>query len=203
MDTRATIDNAHSEIKKLDRELDRLVELILKGGAAKRINETMVGMERRKKELEQFIADSIQPPPLLHPQIASFYRKQVSHLYEAFQGHSDTHQLNAAEALRSLVSEIIITPQDGQLSIDMSGDLAGILNLSQNAKKPAVKTGLSQAKLVCGLQDLNLAAFRLWFLLQRGASDDQWRRSLYASLNWYDFGSLVAGAGFEPAAFRL
>ena len=160
MEGRASIDSAQIAIKRIDRELDALVNLILKGGAAERINEKMVAMERRKRELEQFVAESIQPPPLLHPEMANFYRKQVTELYEAFQEDSDTQRISAAEVLRSLIKEIIITPENDKLSKDVRGDLAGILSISQKAKNPAKLTGLLQVKM-------------------------------------------VAGAGFEPAAFRL
>ena len=98
-------------------------------------------MERRKRGLEQFVAESVQPPPLLHPEMANFYRKQVTELYEPFQEDSDTQRTSAAELLRSLVKEIIITPENDKLSIDVRGDLAGILSISQKAKNPARLTG--------------------------------------------------------------
>jgi len=37
--------------------------------AADRINEKMVGLERRKKELETFLSTATEPPPLLHPEM--------------------------------------------------------------------------------------------------------------------------------------
>ena len=46
------------EIKKIDRELDTLLNLILKGGAAERLNEKMVGLERRLKELKAFLQEA-------------------------------------------------------------------------------------------------------------------------------------------------
>ena len=52
MDGRAAIHTARTEIKKIDRDLDMLVNLILRGGAADKINARMVAMEARKKELE-------------------------------------------------------------------------------------------------------------------------------------------------------
>ena len=41
----------------------------------------MVGLERRKKELEAFLADAVEPPPQLHPNVAGFYRVQIAELY--------------------------------------------------------------------------------------------------------------------------
>lgn len=110
MEGRASIEVAQTEVRKIDRELDTLVNLILKGGAAERINEKMVALERRKKELESFLAEAEEPPPLLHPGMANHYRIKVSELYDALHADAETKRLNAGEALRSLVKEIILTP---------------------------------------------------------------------------------------------
>ena len=67
MEGRASIDAAEAEVKRIDRELDTLLNLILKGGAADRLNEKMVVLERRQKELKAFLEDAEEPPPLLHP----------------------------------------------------------------------------------------------------------------------------------------
>jgi hypothetical protein len=58
----AAIAAARAELKKIDRDLDTLVELILKGGPADRINAKMVRMEARQKELERDLAQSQDPP---------------------------------------------------------------------------------------------------------------------------------------------
>ena len=45
----------------------------------------MVQLEGRKAELEQQLTDAEAPPPLLHPEMATFYREQVGALHEALQ----------------------------------------------------------------------------------------------------------------------
>ena len=72
MEGSASLEIAHSELKKIGRELDTLLNLILKGGAADRINAKMVQLEGRKAELERHLADAEIPPPLLHPEMATF-----------------------------------------------------------------------------------------------------------------------------------
>lgn len=78
MEVRTEIASAEAEIAKINRELDTLLNL--KGGAADAINAKMVGMERRKRELEAFLADADEPPPMLHPSMALQYRKRVQSL---------------------------------------------------------------------------------------------------------------------------
>ncbi|WP_082342915.1 MULTISPECIES: recombinase family protein [unclassified Shinella] len=160
MEGRAGIAAAEAEVARIDRELDTLLNLILKGGAADAINAKMVLLEARKKELALFLAEAEEPPPLLHPAMALQYRNRVQQLYEALQDEEEEKRIEAADILRSLVDRIVLTPVEGKVEIDVQGDLAGILMISAQKKNPAWGRGGSQVKM-------------------------------------------VAGAGFEPAAFRL
>ena len=160
MEGRTGIAAAEAEVARIDRELDTLLNLILKGAAADAINAKMVLLEARKKELALFLAEAEEPPPLLHPAMALQYRNRVQQLYEALQDEEEETRIEAADILRSLVDRIVLTPVEGKVEIDVQGDLAGILLISAQTKNPAGGRGASQVKM-------------------------------------------VAGAGFEPAAFRL
>ncbi len=165
---------------------------ILKGGAAERLNEKMVGLERRQKELKAFLQEADEPPPLLHPNMAHHYHVQVDELYAALQEDSEAKRKVAADVLRSLVREIILTPENGGLQIDVRGDLAGILAISLKSKRPAGGAGRSQVEMVAGTgidHDLRTQKSRLV-----GAAD------VHGLVSQFE---MVAGAGFEPAAFRL
>ena len=133
---REAIDSAESEVKKIDRDLDRLVDMILRGGAAERLNAKMLVMEQRKRDLEAFLAEANEPPPLLHPEMANFYRRQVHELRELLQHGPEAARLKAADMLRALISAIVLTPNDNGLEVDVQGDLAGILAIASNAKSP-------------------------------------------------------------------
>jgi len=151
MEGSASLEIARSELKRIERELDTLLNLILKGGAADTINAKMVQIEARKAELERQVADAEIPPPLLHPEMATFCREQVSALYKTLQDDTEATRLRAGEVLRSLVKEIILTPEAGELKIDVRGDLAGILAISLKTKTPATGTGVSQVEMVAGI----------------------------------------------------
>src|SRR5258706_4249653 len=124
MEGSASIEPARSEIKRIERELDTLLNLILKGGAADKISTKMVQLESRKAEPEQALVDAEEPTPPLHPEMATFYREQVSALHEALKANTEASRLKAGEGLRSLVKEIDLTPGSGELKIDVRGDLA-------------------------------------------------------------------------------
>src|SRR5690606_26888335 len=66
-----------------------------------------------------------EPPPLLHPSMADLYRSKVEELTAALQ-REDT-RLEASEMLRGLVDSIVLTPRDGQLGIELRGNLAAML----------------------------------------------------------------------------
>ena len=150
MEGSASIEAARSELKRIERELDTLLNLILKGGAADRINAKMVQLEGRKAELEQQLTDAEAPPPLLHPEMATFYREKVGALHEALQDDTEATRLKAGEILRSLVKEIILTPEAGELKIDVRGDLAGILAISSKQKPRPLGPGFRNLRWLRG-----------------------------------------------------
>jgi site-specific DNA recombinase len=83
------------------------------------------------------------------------YRQQVTGLIDAL--NEPDRRAEASELIRALVDRIVFSPEEGspkRATLDLHGDLAGILALVETGGKPPVTR-------------------------------------------------LVAGAGFEPAAFRL
>ncbi len=155
MEARTNIGAARSEIPRIERDLERLVDRFLRDdGAADALHARMKLLEARKRELQTFLASSEEPPPVLHPSMAVVYRERVAALHEALQ--QDDTRAQAAEVIRSLVSEIVLTPEDGALQIDVRGDLAGILTIaaSGHQKSPPLSgagSGVgSQVMMVAG-----------------------------------------------------
>ena len=64
-----------------------------------------------------------------------------------------------------MIDAIVLTPEDGELSVYLKGDLAGILTLAQNKAKPLAKvakgSGSSRAasNVGCGGTQLPLCTF--------------------------------------------
>ncbi|KXV66025.1 resolvase, partial [Acetobacter orleanensis] len=152
-----------SELPKIERELDKAVQAILDGFASSALKTRMEQLEARKAEIEERLADSPSPPPLLHPNMAELYRQKVATLHESLQRvGSDT---KTVEAIRSLITRICLIPENGVLGIFLEGDLAAMLIFASNKKNAEHHPD---------------AGVLSKFLMQD---------------------SLVAGAGFEPAAF--
>ena len=151
MNGRASIDAAQIEVKRIERELEKIMQLFLNDAMPiDVVKERSSKLERRRIELHRFLSDAAEPPPLLHPEMATFYRLQVAELYDALREESEAKRMKAAEIIRSLVKEIVLTPEGDELQIDVRGDLAGILGVSLKTKKPAKEAGRSQVEMVAG-----------------------------------------------------
>ncbi|UXR94640.1 recombinase family protein [Agrobacterium tumefaciens] len=162
MEARTRIGAAEGEIEKIGREEGRLMDLYLKEAISiEAVKERGDQLKLRKAELKAFLVAADEPPPLLHPAMAHQYRVRVQQLYETLQDDTEDKRIEAANVIRSLVDGIILTPLDGKVEIDVHGDLAGILTIAVERKKPH-EGALSGSQV-----------------------------------------KMVAGAGFEPAAFRL
>jgi multidrug resistance efflux pump len=143
MEARAGIDTAKAEIARIERELDRMVDMIAEGQAvgeaAKRLADRMNELAARQTALKEELEQTEEPPPLLHPEMAGAYRAEVEKLHEAPTGGADPEQRQAQEAIRALIEAIVLTPKGDELQIDVRGDLAGILAIS-NKQKPFVRS---------------------------------------------------------------
>ena len=187
MEARAAIDAAHAEIPRIERDLERLVDRFLKEDeAADALHARMKQLEARKRELQVFLADAEEPPPVLHPSMAIVYRQRVAALYDALQ--HEASRVPAADIIRSLVSEIILTPKNGFLQVELRGDLAGILTVAAAGRPKSPTSG--EAGSVLTEQVMTVTA-------NRNLRDVRRVSDLIEQVK------MVAGVGFEPTTFRL
>jgi hypothetical protein len=80
------------------------------------------------------------------------YRQKVERLGDAL--HDAQHGREAFELVRSLIREVRLIPADGTLLLELEGDLAGIVAISENAK-PGQEPGAKalQIKMVAGARN--------------------------------------------------
>jgi site-specific DNA recombinase len=100
---------------------------------ANEVKDELIGIGNRRSELETQLKVADEPPPLLHPSMADLYKSKVEELAAALQ-REDT-RLEASEMLRGLIEAIVLTPQDGQLRIELRGNLAAMLAAAQQTKR--------------------------------------------------------------------
>ena len=161
--TQAVRAKSKRDLAELEKKIASILAAIEDGMYHPSMKAKMEELEDRKRHLEACVAEEPEPAIIrMHPSLTTLYRQKIGHLANALS--DPTVRVQAAEAMRGLISEIRMIPAadapDGH-QIGLRGDLAGILALGEaDTTKPP--------------------------LLARAKSK-----------------TMVAGAGFEPATFRL
>jgi site-specific DNA recombinase len=175
MERSAAMQGARNELAKVNRDLDRLVQALLDGVPGSRVKDRMAELEARKAELEPALADAVEEPVLLHPNMAQVYRAKVARLVDCLNDERD--RTEAVEVLRGLIDRIVLTPKDEDgrrsLSIELEGALAGVLALASNDKRPLTGSGLSEITLVAGARNYLYRTSMAWVRPYRSAYNHQ------------------------------
>lgn len=154
MDGSAEFEAHQTELNKVERRIRKIVEVITDDDAPiKALKEELRALEVRQEHLQAKVSQPRPTGPLIHPNLAEVYRTKVAKLRTAI--HDPALHDEAFELIRSLVAEVSLNPVDGQLEVQIKGELAGILELCAEArheKSGAVSSaGLAeQLKMVAG-----------------------------------------------------
>jgi len=180
MEHNGTIGAYRSELEKLTRRERSIIKAIGDGYYTPALKEEGLAIDKRKTELERLLAGEREAPTLLHPNMASVYRREVQNLLDSLRDDENRHE--ALELVRGLVERIVLTPDPNSegLLVNLYGDLAGILKIAMGmeaAKKEQQEIDLKHIRLVVGLDDHR--------------STTRWQ------------GKLVGPAGLEPATRPL
>ena len=108
IEQRAGLASKEAELKRIDRELGKLVRAIMDGVAALTIKDKMLALEERKAQLAKDLGTAEEPPPLLHPNMSKIYSRKINALYEALR--SDGGRPAPADLLRTLIDRIVWSP---------------------------------------------------------------------------------------------
>ncbi|GLS22931.1 resolvase [Labrys miyagiensis] len=124
---RAKGEQDRKALDKIERAIAGIMAAIEDGLYQPSMKARMEDLERQKPEITERLAQAPADVPDLHPNIATLYRKRVEHFTQTLADHEDGRQ--AAEALRSLIGEIVLTPGDkrGEVYAELRGELFGIL----------------------------------------------------------------------------
>lgn len=94
----------------------------------------MAELERDKAEIITRMAQAPADIPNVHPNVASVYRRNVERFTEALNDPDGGRK--AAEALRSLIGEIMLTPgpKRGEVHAELRGEFMSILAFATDQK---------------------------------------------------------------------
>jgi site-specific DNA recombinase len=140
-----------SDLDRTAHQIERLVMAIADGADAVALNTKIKELEQCQTDLRQVLEEATDPEPLLHPNLAGLYREKVVGLRDALYEINGRDE--AFEKVRSLIEKIVLTPVEGELRIDLHGELAGILSLCNDSKKPTSPSErrAEQVKMVAGV----------------------------------------------------
>jgi site-specific DNA recombinase len=122
MEHRAGLSAAEREIERIEARRKKLIEMVMEGVPPSEVKDELTANASRREALKARVAAADAPPPLLHPEMAGLYRQKVT-------------GTEASEALRGLIDAIVLTPDQGELRIELKGNLAAMLGAAQNAKR--------------------------------------------------------------------
>jgi site-specific DNA recombinase len=186
------------ELTRVSTDHKKLVDAILAGVPADQVKDRMIELDARRKELERQLSASPAPDPIrIHPGMAKTYRTRIGQL---IAGLSEAERMDEAkEALRALIERLELVPlpaaesETGKagLAIHLHGALASLLRLACGLPVHEVSNAAAQ------MQKAPQGAGRLGSNSSHSAEADLQSVDIIEEL------VLVAGAGFEPAAFRL
>ena len=136
------------------------MDAIADGVSALTLKDELLALETRKVTLEEELAGWREELVRLHPNMAEVYHKQVEELAALVQSEDDKQ--DAFEAIRGLVDQIVLSPEEGKLKVDLHGEIAAILRLGRAGKNPArdLADSVEQLVMVAGTRNRHYLLFR-------------------------------------------
>ncbi|WP_425646815.1 recombinase family protein [Agrobacterium leguminum] len=127
-DQRAQASTDQKSLAKIEKAIAGIIAAIEDGMYQPSMKARMDELERQKAEIAARMAQAPADVPDVHQNIANLYRLRVERLTEALNDFDGGRQ--AAEALRSLIGEIVLTPgaKRGEVHAELRGELFGILD---------------------------------------------------------------------------
>ncbi|MFC0243894.1 recombinase family protein [Falsochrobactrum ovis] len=190
MTANADIVKNQKELEKTEKAIRKLVEAIKNGIDPLLTKDEINDLSAKKDALTVSLNQKEEVPAFIHPRMGERYATAVRELIASL--NDPDHRDESAKILRGLIDKIILTPNGDKSALvaDLHGDLAGILQIAQGGKgiklKPREELNRKQISEIEQVEALTIASETVDF---QGLHDVQVK--------------MVAGAGFEPAAFRL
>ncbi|ARN81070.1 hypothetical protein [Methylocystis bryophila] len=137
-DRRAQNEVDRRALDKIERAISAILGAIEDGMYQPAMKARMEELETQKTEIASRMAQADPILPDVHPNVANIYRARVATFTEALSSSDGGRE--AAEAIRSLIGEVVLTPGEkrGQLNAELRGELMGILDLTRS---PSNSTG--------------------------------------------------------------
>ena len=118
-------------------QINNIVTAVADGQVRPALLDRLDELEHEKRGLEREMYEAKPDPIRLHPNITKLYVEKVANLREAL--NEDETRDEATTILRTLIDEIRLHPIDGDLQIELIGDLAILLGFASVYARAKVK----------------------------------------------------------------
>jgi site-specific DNA recombinase len=105
------------ELDRVERQLHEIIGAIKEGLRTPSMKDELLALEARKLDLLAELKHAPAPAPRLHPNLAELYRQKVERLHQEL--NRPELRTEAARALRDLIDEVRLLPENGGLEIEL------------------------------------------------------------------------------------
>jgi DNA invertase Pin-like site-specific DNA recombinase len=148
---RATVDlerlTQQAKLARTESEIRAVIDAIKSGIRSPTMQAELLMLEQRQQQLAAAVKDTQPHLVRLQPDLADLYRKKLEGLVGEL--NREAVRSEAAAILRGLIQEIRLVPENGQLEIELVGDLGAILNLASGSLSQ-VPTVVAKITVVAG-----------------------------------------------------
>lgn len=127
------------ELARIDREIRAIIDAIKAGFRTASMQSELLTLEGDREKLLKAIKAKQPKLVRLHPSLDQIYRKKIARLEENL--NEESVRIEAAEGLRGLIREIRLIPEEGELQIELVGDITSILAFSNESPRQASSAG--------------------------------------------------------------
>ena len=125
------ISDKKRKLEKLATRLDGLYDAIADGLRTPGLKSKILEMEAEVLTMKSDLDAAPSPAPILHPNLAELYRRQIKNLHEALNAQDS--RTEAAEILRGIIERINVTPLGrGSFEIDLTGDIVNMIEFAES-----------------------------------------------------------------------
>ena len=140
-----------ADLQRTKSEIQKLIEAIKAGVPGEALKNEMQSLQDRQKKIEEDLSVAPLPAPRLHPNLATIYKEKIANLVLALNNPNTLIEANTA--IRQLIERVQLIPVNGELKIELYGELAALLKLGTEPKDehPQAESEGVQITLVAGV----------------------------------------------------
>ena len=134
-------------LKRFDQ---KLIEAIKAGVPEDALKNEMQTLQDRQTKIEEDLSAPPPPATRLHPNLAAIYKENIANLVQALNDPNTF--IEAHTAIRKLIERVQLVTENGELKIELYGELGALLKLGTEPKNeyPQAESEGVQITMVAG-----------------------------------------------------